>query len=174
MLLLITTAWAAATQHANTRKLVIIIIYSLSFFLLLSCILLSYIFIPSYFVKPILLFTTTASTTAAQHIAKIKPKIIIILILSSFVILNLFYLVALPSAWLARLMPEHRLRLPFFNGFLQLVRFNRCKGNAFCVRTQVFCKIISACLIFIDIHQRLVLNLRQRVSLYHIWQFNKG
>ena len=42
-----------------------------------------------YFVKSTLLFTTTASTTAAQQIAKIKPKIIIILILS-FVILNLF------------------------------------------------------------------------------------
>lgn len=65
-----------------------------------------------YFVKFILLFTTTASTRAAQQIAKIKPKIIIILNLSFFcypkcVILNLFYLAAPSSAaWLGRLMPE--------------------------------------------------------------------
>lgn len=37
-----------------------------------------------YFVRLILLFTFTASATAAQQIAKINPKIIIILILSFF------------------------------------------------------------------------------------------
>lgn len=57
----------------------------------------------SYFVKFTLLLITIASTNAAQQIAKIKPKIIIILILSSFVILIFLTLLALvlPKARLA-------------------------------------------------------------------------
>lgn len=97
MLLLTTNACATETTHANTIKPIIIIIL-LSFLYLLplitvlsfscvfllcvskcaSCITLQ----ESYFMAFILLFTTTASTTAAQQIAKINPKIIIILILS--------------------------------------------------------------------------------------------
>lgn len=52
----------------------------------------------SYFVRFTLLLITIASTNAAQQIAKIKPKIIIILILSSFVILIFLTLLALAFA----------------------------------------------------------------------------
>ena len=118
-----------------------------------------------YFIKFILLFTTTASTTAAQQIAKINPKIIIILILSSFYRYpNLFYLAALLTRGCQDQYLGSRLRELALGLLHRLVRFDRCKGSAFCARTQIFCHIICACLIFIDISQQLVLNLCQRVS----------
>lgn len=97
MLLLTTNACATETTHANTIKpIIIIILLSFLYFLLFITVLsFSRVFLKcvsrrsscatlreSYFMAFILLFTTTASTTAAQQIAKINPKIIIILILS--------------------------------------------------------------------------------------------
>ena len=156
--------------------------------------------ISHYFVRNMLLLTFTASAKAAQHTKTTKPKIIKIFLpflnkslLSFCYHLSVFFINQLARYDHFLLLRKvdflvhyyslyecctanseykskyHHNTVPF--SFCYPNHFNWCKGNTFCVRTQVLWQLFWLCLIFIDRSQWLVLNLCQLVSRQYILSY---